>query len=183
MPLISIRNVIIMLIGLVAPNDSRALDCMLHVWYSAFITAEDAKLLQEKVLPLIQKVDEEIENNPQPASEVLVKTWIFGQTSCRFELERSLWTCMVSHLMTCAVGKEACFKISAKHAYHDRRSITHAAHREDYVDRHFITLKPSARVCAQRFRDDGLLLPFGADQKSFNIPNPYVLFVTILSFS
>ncbi|RAL62446.1 hypothetical protein DID88_005012 [Monilinia fructigena] len=44
--------------------------------------------------------------------------------------------------------------------------------RRDYIDRAFYTRPPAWRVCATKFRTDGILLPFGQSRKDFNMPNP-----------
>ncbi|KJX98201.1 hypothetical protein TI39_contig428g00014 [Zymoseptoria brevis] len=165
LPNVVVRNIILTLIALAAPNDARAIDCMLHVWYSAFITSQDEELLHEKVLPLIWGFLQDPVHKHKPSSALLAHTWHFSSSSCRVELEKGGWNWLLSSLIS-APG------LSTARAQQMRSSITNAEQRADIVDRHFISLTPPARVCAQRFRDDGILLPFGSDRKGFTIPNP-----------
>ena len=55
-----------------------------------------------------------------------------------------------------------------------RRSVTLADGRKDYRDRHSLLLAPACRVAKHRFREDGLLLPFGSHRDKFIVPNPSV---------
>ncbi|SMR64258.1 unnamed protein product [Zymoseptoria tritici ST99CH_3D1] len=160
-----VRNIIITLIALVAPDDDRAVDCMLHVWYSAFITAQDRELLEEKVRPLVWNVVKPASDSNMSLTTKLAYTWHFGSSSCKVEMQKGVWDWLVSSLCR-SPG------LSAAQAQRARASITHVEARQNFVDRHYVALKPTARVCAQRFRDDGLLLPFGSDRREFNVPNP-----------
>ncbi|KEZ44969.1 hypothetical protein SAPIO_CDS2349 [Scedosporium apiospermum] len=54
-----------------------------------------------------------------------------------------------------------------------RQKVTLAPERADYRDRwSFNEATPSARLVSQRFREDGLLLPFGHCRLGFTEPNP-----------
>jgi hypothetical protein len=53
-----------------------------------------------------------------------------------------------------------------------RKAVTLARSRVDRRDRDYLLLSPSHRVARQRFRQDGLLLPFGAQRSEHCEPNP-----------
>ncbi len=50
------RNVILLLIGLVVEDADEAVDCMIHVWYSALIRQSDMDILQHRIRPFIGAV-------------------------------------------------------------------------------------------------------------------------------
>jgi hypothetical protein len=56
------RNAIILLIALVSDNADEAVDCIIHVWYSALIRKSDLDMLQQKVRPLIESACEKIKD-------------------------------------------------------------------------------------------------------------------------
>ncbi|RAK96064.1 DUF4470 domain-containing protein [Aspergillus ibericus CBS 121593] len=53
-----------------------------------------------------------------------------------------------------------------------RAANTLAESRRDYRDRHMCCLPPSHRIAFNKFREDGLLLPFGHPRHEFQVPNP-----------
>lgn len=165
-PHVVVRNVIITLLALAAPDDARTVECMLHVWYSAFITSQDVDLLREKVHPLVLAVVDSPANAHMPAMANLAHTWKFGSNTCRLEMEKGAWI-FLKFSLSVAHG------LSFQDAQHRRSSVTLANERRDYFDRFYNEQSPSARVCMQRYREDGLLLPFGAERSEFKVPNPY----------
>ncbi|KAL2219085.1 hypothetical protein M432DRAFT_653989 [Thermoascus aurantiacus ATCC 26904] len=62
--------------------------------------------------------------------------------------------------------------LSVDEAQGIRKSTVLAPHRKDYLDRFLFTKPPAWRVCAMKFREHGVLLPFGATQRDFDTPNP-----------
>lgn len=67
--------------------------------------------------------------------------------------------------------------VSAKRAQGIRKAITMALERIDHLHRHLFAQKSAHRVCLQKFRHDGILLPFGFLRQPFVVPNPYVKYV------
>lgn len=54
-----------------------------------------------------------------------------------------------------------------------RTAVTLAPERADYRDRwYYKEASPSMRIAKERFREDGLLLPFGHPRAAFDVPNP-----------
>jgi len=49
------RNLILLLIGLVVEDDIEAIECMIHVWYSAFLRASDMATLRNRIRPMIDR--------------------------------------------------------------------------------------------------------------------------------
>jgi hypothetical protein len=50
------RNLILLLIGLIVEEDNEAVECMIHVWYSAFLRECDMAILRDRVRPLVEDV-------------------------------------------------------------------------------------------------------------------------------
>ena len=157
------RNLILLLIGLVVEDDIEAIECMIHVWYSAFLRASDMALLRNRIRPMIEDVCRKIQGK---SSDIFLgKTWKLSGHTCRVELTKESWRKILLYL-------DNVQRLSAEQAHQIRSAITHAPERVDYRDRHLLELTPAHRVCKQQFRDDGLLLPFGASRLDFTIPNP-----------
>ncbi len=157
------RNAIMLLIVLIVDNTELAVDCIIHIWYSALIRKSDLDILQQQIRPLIEDVCGKIKDKA-PGS-VMAKTWQFGQRSLRLVLEKSSWHRLLSFA---AIPKG----LTAEEANLVRRTVTLAESRKDYRDRHFLFQAPSVRIAKQRFREDGLLLPFGCQRDEFREPNP-----------
>ncbi|UKZ75167.1 hypothetical protein TrVFT333_002843 [Trichoderma virens FT-333] len=157
------RNAIILLIALVADNIDEAADCMIHVWYSALIRKSDLDMLQQKVLPLVESICEKIKD--KNSSSLLGKTWRFGQRSLRLVLPKASWDRLLAFLN---IPKG----LTAEQASRVRMAITLDESKKDNLDLHLIFQTPSRRIAKHRFRQDGLLLPFGASRHEFQEPNP-----------
>ncbi|OBT66458.1 hypothetical protein VE03_03695 [Pseudogymnoascus sp. 23342-1-I1] len=171
------RNAILLLLALTSQdstNHSEAgeantpsdiAEALIHVWYSASIPSSVLSLLQSRVKPLIVELCSRIADRPENA--VLAKTWKFstGQT-LRLVLKKTDWLrlqefCDVPDGMT------------PEDATRIRTAVTLAPERADYRDRwYYKDACPSMRIAKQRFREDGLLLPFGHPRTAFNVPNP-----------
>ncbi|KAM0319007.1 hypothetical protein ACHAPQ_010503 [Fusarium lateritium] len=159
------RNVIMLLIALTAEDQDAAIDCIIHVWYSAFIRKSDLDIIQQRVRPLIANICEE--QKDKPADHSIVTTWEFGQWSLRLDLQKSAWDDL---LLFTKIPKD----LTAEKANEIRTATTLAESRKDYRDRHFLFLSRFRRVAAQHFREDGILQPFGSQRAEFSVPNPTI---------
>jgi hypothetical protein len=157
------RNIILLLTALIVEQVDEAVDCIIHVWYSAFVRESHIDLLRHRVRPLIEDVCNKIKDK-KPGS-LLGKTWTFGRHSLRVVLERSSWDRLL-----CLVDPPA--GLTADHARELRAAITLAESRKDYRDRYMYCQSPSYRIAFKKFREDGLLLPFGSSRSEFREPNP-----------
>ncbi|KAL5091758.1 hypothetical protein Trisim1_002572 [Trichoderma cf. simile WF8] len=157
------RNVIILLIALVSDNADEAVDCIIHVWYSALIRKSDLDMLQHKVRPLIESACEKIKDKDM--NSLLGKTWRFSKGSLRLVLPKSFWDRLLAYV-SIPEG------LTAERASCIRTAVTLARSKKDHLDLHLIFQSPFRRVAKQRFRQDGLLLPFGAPRYEFQEPNP-----------
>ncbi|RYP29499.1 hypothetical protein DL767_006689 [Monosporascus sp. MG133] len=157
------RNVILLLIFFVEENPTVAAEYVLHVWYSALITAPCSSMLRDKLKPMVEYVCNKIAQ--KPGSALLGRTWKFGESSLRLVLTRDNWFSLLSYFdVPQGLAKDA--------AQHLRQMVVSAPERVDYVERAMCTKSPSARLGIAKFRSDGILLPFGQPRGAFAIPNP-----------
>lgn len=156
------RNVIMLLTAFhFSPNE--AVPMMLHLWYSAFIPKQMLQSLQDNILPLIQDVCQGIRE--RRADNLQSKTWNFGQSSLRLVLKKSAWDSLPSYF-------QAPDGLSKAEAQEIMVATTLAPSRIDNLHRSLYELPPHWRLCTTKFRNDGVLLPFGHSREEFDTPNP-----------
>jgi hypothetical protein len=160
---VAARNLILLLVVLSVEDDKEAIECMIHVWYSAFLRASDMAILRGRIRPMIEDVCRNIEK--KSSTLFLGMTWTFAQHSCRIELTKESWGKVLLYL-------DNIQSLSIDQAHQIRSAVTLAPERIDYRDRRMLISNPTQRICKQRFREDGLLLPFGASRLGFDVPNP-----------
>ena len=156
------RNIILLLIALTF-EPAEAANIMVHLWYSALIPGKLLQRIREKVLPLIQDVCQKIEN--KPASSFQAKRFSINGKTLRVVLLKEQWLKLPAYLdvpdgLTVVRVKEI------------RDAVVCAPHRLDHVHRHLYNLSPRARTSMMRFRERGVLFPFGAPTNEFDTPNP-----------
>lgn len=168
------RNTILLLLALTAQDSTDIqgttipldfAEALIHVWYSALIPSSILSRLQDKVKPMITDVCSRIAN--KPPNTVLAKMWEFsaGRT-LRLVLKEEDWLKLPEFL-------DIPEDMTSGDAAQIRTAVTLAPERTDYRDRwYFKDASPFMRIAKQRFREDGLLLPFGHPRIAFNIPNP-----------
>ena len=161
-PDIVARNAILLLVALQFSPEV-ATPIMLHIWYSALVSAEMLRSLQNSVLPLIQEVCKKIQ--AKPAHALLSKTWTFGSRSLCLVLTKEQWDCLPLYF-------EVPDGLSMAQAQAIRASSTLAPERKDYLERALLSQPPAWRTCTVKFRKDGILLPFGSARKELDTPNP-----------
>jgi hypothetical protein len=168
------RNAILLLFSLTAPevtsippDDFTSAEALIHLWYSASLPSEILHQLVSRVKPLFTDVCEQISSKGD--EEIVGKTWNFSHhRSFRLALKKKYWFRLEA---LCEVPSD----LTPEKAHHIRTAITLAPERQDYRDRwYFKDATPSTRVSKQKFREDGLLLPFGHHRVGFDRPNPYV---------
>lgn len=157
------RNAIMLLVLLTAEDTAAAVECTIHIWYSAQIRETDMDLLRSSVLPLITDVCSKISSKAPGA--VLGKTWIFGDRSLRLVLTKKEWSTLLDYF-------EVPEGLSSSQAQQIRTGVTLAKGRRDYRERRLSAQVPAHRGCINRFREDGILLPFGYSRDLFVAPNP-----------
>ncbi|TVY19932.1 hypothetical protein LARI1_G002648 [Lachnellula arida] len=161
-PDIVARNTILLLTAL-HYKPEQAVVMMIHLWYSALISAEIFSSLRDDILPLIEDVCTKIKD--KPLNSLQSKTWKYGSRSLRLVLKKSEWFLLPSYFQVPS-------DLSATEAQQIRMSTTLAPSRKDYVDRALYNRPSEWRVCRMKFREDGILLPFGSPRDEFKTPNP-----------
>lgn len=157
------RNIILLLVAMVVEDIDAASDCMVHLWYSALVRESDLNILHQQIRPLIIDVCTKIAD--KACATLHAKTWTFGQRSVRVILRKSSWSRLLSFL-------DMPTGLDTDQAQTRRTNITVAESRRDYRDRYLCLIPSSHRVPFSRFREDGLLLPFGFPRHDFQVPNP-----------
>ncbi|KAI9903766.1 hypothetical protein N3K66_000295 [Trichothecium roseum] len=157
------RNIIILLIALVVEDPNEAAECIIHVWYSALLRESDMAILRHRIRPLI--VDLCNKSIKKPSNALLGKTWTFGKHSLRVVLRKVAWNRLVCYL-------DPVLGLTVERAHKVRTGVTMSEHRKDRLERGIFASKPFYRVALVKFREDGLLLPFGAPRSEFTVPNP-----------
>ncbi|KAF5606011.1 uncharacterized protein FSUBG_6347 [Fusarium subglutinans] len=157
------RNAIILLLALTADDLGEAFDCIIHIWYSTSIRKSHVDLFNQRIRPLIQSVCDKVKD--KPATKILAKTWTFEKRSVKLALQKQAWDKLLSY-MDVPEG------LTIDRAKEIRQAVTFSRSRIDIHDREFLFLSPSHRVARHRFRQDGLLLPFGAQRSEHCEVNP-----------
>jgi hypothetical protein len=165
-PEIVIRNAILLLISLNAEETKEAVDCMIHIWYSAFIKKSHLDILQGKIRALVAGVVQKVEN--KPLKSLQAKSWSFGSRTLRLVLTKEIWCKLLERL-------DVPVNLTVQKAHQIRTAVTLAPSRIDYRERRYMCLLPAHRLGQERYRTDGLLLPFDASRVQFDKPNPFVL--------
>ncbi|KAF4594736.1 hypothetical protein GQ602_000349 [Ophiocordyceps camponoti-floridani] len=168
------RNAILLLLAFDAarsPGDDEAasvsatVEAIIHLWYSAFIPQRVLTRLQQSVGPLINEMCYSIAT--QPADHIFRKSWEASDGAClSLSLQQKTWFRLRRFLnVPAGITKEKATRI--------RDAVTSAPERADYRDRwHYNEATPFGRIAKERFRQDGLLLPYGHPRLGFDIPNP-----------
>ncbi|KEY72821.1 hypothetical protein S7711_04410 [Stachybotrys chartarum IBT 7711] len=148
-------------------SNLKVAESLIHLWYSVFIPAELYAQLRDNIKPLITKVCVEFAN--EEPSVPLEKTWNFqsGRT-LSLALTKGQWLKLEALL-------DMPETMSFERASSLRIAVTLAPERADFRDRwDFKEATPFTRVAKQRYREDGLVLPFGHPRTGFDTPNPVV---------
>jgi hypothetical protein len=101
------------------------------------------------------------------ATSLAAKTWEFGKCSSSVVLDKKHWTQLLDFI---SVSKE----LTTQQAHDIRKAMNDSPQRLDFIQRFLLMRKPEHRICKEKFRDEGILLPFGHSRKDFTIPNPQV---------
>lgn len=165
------HNVILLLFAFVSLEDTSLSSVpdiaasFLHIWYSAFLTTNLLSSLKAKVQTLIGAICAQLAT--KPPDTLLGKTWTFLEGSTlRLVLRQKEWL-RLHQFLDVPEG------LNLEKARNLRAATVLAPERLDYRERwYYKDATPSMRLAKQRFREDGLLLPFGHPRTGFDVPNP-----------
>lgn len=147
-----VRNIVLLLFLGNIPNETTAVDAALHFWYSAFLPDEYQILISSEVLSLISQAD----GNGNLLSQI-------GSSSTLSCILTPKAMELFRHLISTDMSIE-----KAQEGYDTART---APSPQDYRDRLYAGLKTSHRVAFHNYRRFGIVLPFGALNAHFNVPN------------
>ena len=156
------RNIVMLLLALSISDHQEAAEAILHCWYSALLRPADIQHI-ERLHPLIKNVCDGVSN--RAAGSVHSELSRFGPSSLRVSLKKEDWGSLLGFFSRPG-------RLAVQVANQIRRHVTLAPHRTDYFHRFLLLQKPGHRICQQRFREDGILLPFGHSRDDFTVPNP-----------
>ena len=155
---VTFRTVVLLILGL-QENSVDVLDCMIHLWYSAFLKPGHIMTIERLVNPVVADVVKKTQNKADDL--LLAKTIPIVKCSVRVVLRRFQWLKLLQMLTR---------KLDDQDATAQRNYVV--LHRVDHIDRNLCAKDASKRVPCFKFRTTGILLPFGASSDGFNIPNP-----------
>ncbi|KAM0438690.1 hypothetical protein ACHAPT_001446 [Fusarium lateritium] len=136
---------------------------LLMVALTTFIRRSDLEFLYAEVRPMLEEVCISLED--EPLEHVHSKTFAFGPSRLNIVLPKKSWLALLNYL-------KLPVDLTAERAREARTAVTLPDEHKDYKEQSYLALSPSQRLCAERFRSDGILLPFGASRKAFDTPNP-----------
>ncbi|CAL1708496.1 unnamed protein product [Somion occarium] len=149
---VTLRNILLLsLLGL--PDVNSAAELALHAWYSVFLPMEYAAQVSHAGFRALQdlKVDGSIHMQLSPTSTLA------GQVSDDIR----------SHFLACL--DDTSFGMGEAAREYER--VRFAPSRVDRHHRWYGRLEPSHRLACLEYRRFGLVLPFGAKNDHFNMPN------------
>ncbi|KZV67124.1 hypothetical protein PENSPDRAFT_62747 [Peniophora sp. CONT] len=161
-PFVSLRNIMLLRLLGADGDPRRAADAALHHWYSVLLPrqyhTEILALLSEMGLKLLED---------QPS----------GADGYKLGVLSSLQVIMGagSYLRGLTAAFCAQDKYTAADAKAELNGIRFDPSRRDLHDKSYSRLEPPHRLSIQKFRECGLVLPFGASTAHFDTPN-YMLF-------
>ena len=154
------RNIILLLVAMLLPPVV-ASDIMLHIWYSARLKPHMLQAINKHVAPLVVDVVSRIKRKSKRV--ILSKTWTFGSRVLSARLYKDQWNSLLAMIST-----HHDFEETEK----NRRYIMLNETRLDTRESLYCSLPPLRRLCADRMRESGILLPFGSLLDAFSVPNP-----------
>ena len=157
------RNIAMLLVAAQLPPPDAA-DLIIHLWYSARLTKGMKAALKKHVTDPVAETRAKIKGKADGVLQS--KKWTYGSTEVVVRLDKQQWTALLQIL-------EARHEVAKTEQ--QRKRIVLAPSRVDYRDRELFTLSGARRMCSTKFRETGVLAPFGACVDHFTCPNPSVL--------
>lgn len=154
------RNIILLLIAMLLPPVV-ASEIMLHIWYSARLKPHMLQAIREHVTPLVVDIVSKIKRKSKRV--ILSKTWTSGSKVLSARLYKDQWNFLLSMISEDRELAET---------ERNRRHIMFNETRLDTREQRLCSLPPMRRLCSNRMRQSGVLLPFGSSLEVFRVPNP-----------
>ena len=157
------RNIVMLLISAQLPPVEAA-ELILHIWYSARLTQGMLAAIDKHATQPIADTVAKIKDKDDKV--IQSKKWTFGTAQIIVRMYKPQW-------------KNLLHILEAKHDVNkteeERRKIVLAPSRIDYRNRELFNLPGFARMCSTKFREAGVLAPFGSALDHFDRSNPLVL--------
>ena len=168
--LVVVRNVMTLIASMLL-SPRKAAEFMLHLWYSARLTPDMTAVISH-IKKLMENALEKFNNFGE--DHLWRSTWNFGTRQLSLSLHKEAWPLMVRILSSEHVGPsfELGFQEPGLVTDARRRFVMLTPHLLDQRESHLFDLPPSQRLSAQRFREHGVLSPFGSDISAFTLANP-----------
>jgi hypothetical protein len=147
------RNFLLLLILGSIHDRVLAADIALHFWYSVFMPGEYRLRMLGEFTAFLMRTS---------VNEGTLSVAIGPRSNISF-CPPPQWKEYLQHF-----GSDSIPMDKAQHEYDRVRTIPS---RQDLRDRMYSELRPSHRVAFQQFRRFGIVLPFGAPNAHFNVPN------------
>lgn len=158
------RNAAMLLLAFSSASEDEAIDCLLHLWYSAFLKREHIDVLKQHVFPKVDLVCREKVN-----TGFYEEKWSFDGNECSLCLRPECWRKLLSF---CEAIPSMNFDEAKQVRQETRLSGFAPQSRNDFHDLAALRSLEKHRVCREQFHQDGILVPFGYSRGAFVIPNP-----------
>ncbi|KAF9236097.1 hypothetical protein BU15DRAFT_50530, partial [Melanogaster broomeanus] len=149
-PVVS-RHITLLLILATIPDVALAADIALHFWYSVSLPAEYRIQISHLITTFLQ------ESSAQPVTQSLG--------------DHSTLTCMLTEDIAAHMYNDTTVSMSIDQAQIEYDRVQNVPSQIDYLHCIYMGLKPSHRLALSNFRRLGIVLPFGAMNAHFNMPN------------
>lgn len=153
------RNITMLLLAAQLPPLDAA-ELILHVWYSGRLSKGMLAAIETYVKEPVAAVVAKIEGKRSDVMQS--KKWTYGAVQITVCLYKPQWTMLLQIL-------EA--KHEVQKTEEERRKVVLAPIRLDYRDRELYSLPGSRRMCSTKFRETGVLAPFGSCLERFDCSN------------
>jgi hypothetical protein len=160
------RNTILLMIAQQFETEE-AVPAMIHLWYSARLPTAMLEMIQDKLLPMVEDVCTKIVSKADNVP--LAKTFkLESGSSLRVVLTKPDWNRFKAYF-TVPEG------LTFEEIETMRGKAVYDPARRDYYHKGMYTYWPSLRMCADKFRRDGIFLPYGSSRNKFVAWNPTFL--------
>ena len=159
---VAARNIVMLLVATRLPPADAA-EVILHLWYSARLTQGMLKIIEQYVKDPVAELVAKLQGKPEDV--LLSKKWTYGAAEVVVRLYKQQWTALLQIL-------ESRHDVAKTEA--ERLKVVLAPSRIDYRDRELYGISGSRRICSTKFRESGVLAPFGSCLDHFQWSNPSV---------
>lgn len=159
--LVTMRNIIMLHVASTFEPEAAA-SIILHLWYSVAIESEQLSLLQQALLPGYEAMRHS--GAQKHLNELRRGSWKSGPVKLHALIQNKEWLDFPRYLE--AQG------MIVTNAQDIRKLTMLNPIQHDNHQRILYRQPPGWRLARQRFREDGMLLPFGASRDQFDVPNP-----------